>query len=313
MNWKIKARIQNIVSLLPVSASYELYYWMQRRFGGLRRLNPTRRLNAGIETWKKIEEQDRSPIGKVFFEVGTGRAPIVPLAYWLMGAEKTVTIDLNPYMKGDLIWEVLTYLSEHREEISRLFGSLLDEARFDKLLQFHKDSGRTSDEFLDLCGIEYIAPGDASDTGLPENSIDFHTSFTVFEHIPENVLKNILAEGNRVIRHNGLFVHRIDYSDHFSHSDRGISAINFLQYSDDEWERYAGNRYMYMNRLCHDDYIGLAESVGQKILAVHTDIDKRAQDILRRGRIKIAEKFRSKPPEVLEIISAWLITEKSRD
>ena len=49
----------------------------------------------------------------------------------------------------------------------------------------------------------------------------------------------------------------VDYSDHFSHSDQTISSINFLRYSDDEWQRYAGNRYMYMNRLRHDDVLAL--------------------------------------------------------
>jgi len=180
-------------------------------------------------------KRNRSPSGKVFLEVGTGRVPLVPLAYWLMGAESTITIDLNHYLKEELIAEHLRYIVENEEEILELFGSLIDRGRFNDLLNVAKTFKSSAYEFLDLCRIIYIAPGDAANTNLPEHHIDFHTSYTVFEHIPPNVLVRILREGNRIIKGNGLFVHRIDYSDHFSHSDKNISAINFLQYSDDEW------------------------------------------------------------------------------
>ncbi len=126
MHWKIKARIQNAVSLLPSSVSYATYYWIQRHFGSLKRMNPVNRLKAGVETWKKIQELGYTPIEKVFLEVGTGRVPMAPVAYWLMGAKSIITIDLNPYMKEELIRESLEYISDNKEEIQKLFGSLLD-------------------------------------------------------------------------------------------------------------------------------------------------------------------------------------------
>ncbi len=235
MHWKLKATIQKLVSFLPSSTSYEVYYWIQRHFGGLRRVNSSGSLLGGIETWTKIQKQGRSPSGKVFLEVGTGRVPLVPLAYWLMGAESTVTIDLNPYLKEELLEQHLWYITQNKEKILHLFGSLIDRGRFNNLLHFANKTKLSASEFLDLCRIVYIAPGDAANTNLPEQHIDFHTSYTVFEHIPPEVLVGILKEGNRIIKSNGLFVHRIDYADHFSYFDKGISAINFLQYSDYEW------------------------------------------------------------------------------
>jgi len=310
MRWKTKAMIQNVVSALPPSASYAVYYWLQRRFGGLRSINPVSRLKAGIEIWKLIQKQYCEPLGKVFLEVGTGRAPIVPLSYWLMGAEKTVSIDLNPYMKEELIKEGLCYIFENKNEILNLFGSLLNMERFNKLLEMSRNSDVTMKKFLTLCRIDYISPGDASDTHLPDQSIDFHTSYTVFEHIPKSVLIKILEEGNRIIKNNGLFIHRIDYSDHFSHSDNAITAINFLQYSDSEWKKYAGNRYMYMNRLRHDDYIDLFTLAGHCIVEAKTIIDKRSQEILKHRNFNLNEKFSSKPENILAITGAWVITQK---
>lgn len=236
---------------------------------------------------------------------------MVPLAYWLMGAERTITIDLNPYLKEELVAETLSYICDNEEVVSNLFGPLMDEKRFSELLAFSRNSQPTLSEFLDLCRIEYIAPGDAANTGLPEHSIDFHTSYTVFEHIPLDVLRQILKEGNRIVRNNGLFIHKIDYSDHFSHSDNSISAINFLQYSDHDWERYAGNRYMYMNRLRHDDFITLFESVGHRIVEAEPDLDQRSRDLLIRRDLPLNERFRSKREDVLAIRGAWMITQKA--
>jgi len=311
MHWKLKSLIQNAVSLLPSSASYATYYWIQRHFGGLRRINPVSKLSAGIETWKRIKEQGCDPSEKVFLEIGTGRVHLVPLSYWLMGAKKTITIDLNPYLKGELIRESLRYMSEKKEEIQSLFGSLLVKKRLDDLLAFSGIANFSKRTFLDLCRIDYVAPCNASNTGLPPRSIDFLTSYTVFEHIPPEVLKQILEEGNRIINNNGFFIHRIDYSDHFSHSNKKISAINFLQYSDDEWKRYAGNRYMYMNRLRHDDFISLFQSVGHRMLEVQPDIDERSQKLLKSEILQLNERFRIKSEEILSISASWIVSKKS--
>ena len=312
MHWKLKSAIQNTLSLLPSSASYAAYYQVQRRFGGLRQVNPTINLRAGVETWQQIVEQNYDPVNKVFLEVGTGRATIVPLAYWLMGAKRVVTIDANPYVKEELIAEHIKYIATQQAEIKGIFGSLLNRQRFAKLLDFGKAEGFSLNKFFDLCQIEYLAPADASTTNLPAKSIDFHTSFTVFEHIPAEVLKQILIEGNRIVSDNGLFVHRIDYSDHFSHSDLSISAINFLQYSDDEWNKYAGNRYMYMNRLRHDDFIDLFRSVGHSIVEAKTYISDRSQELLQNKKIILDPKFEAKPEEVLSIASSWIISQKTK-
>lgn len=310
MHWKLKSKIQNAISLLPSSASYSAYYQIQRRFGGLRHLNPVSKLAAGIETGKLIKQQGFEVEHKTFLEIGTGRVTLVPLAYWLMGAKKTITIDLNPYLKEELIKESLEYILNHEAEVRDRFGSLLNKPRFDELLTFAKAANFSTDAFLNLCQINYLAPSDATDTKLSAQSIDFHTSYTVFEHILPAILEQILEEGNRIISHDGLFVHRVDYSDHFSHSDRNISAINFLQYSDAEWHQYAGNRYMYMNRLRHDDFIHLFESVGHDIVKAETFSDQNAQQLLQSESIQLDRQFQTKSTEILAIASSWIISQK---
>lgn len=311
MHWKVKSLVQNAIALLPSSASYTAYYWFQRHLGGLRRTDPTGRLAAAVRMWSLILEDARVPNDKIFFEVGTGRAPILPLAFWLLGARGTITMDLNPYLKVGPTNETLQYLADHRDEVERMFGSFLDRARLDDVLRLHRSVAFSMEALLNLCRITYIAPGNAASTGLADESVDFHTSHTVFEHIPPAVLARIFNEGNRIINDRGLFLHNIDYSDHFSHSDRSISAINFLQYSDAEWNRYAGNRYMYMNRLRHDDFIAIVRAAGHRILAAYPEVDERSLAVLRSGSFSLNERFEAKREDVLSTTGCLLVSERA--
>ncbi len=310
MDWKLKAKIQNLVSLLPDFLSYSIYYWIQRNLGSLKdsKLNPTSRLLAGIETVKRIEQVDRSPIGATFLEVGTGRRINTILAFWLLGADKVITVDLNLYLKEELVKADLNYIARNQSEIKSLFGDIIFNDRLNILLEFIQSSYSLRD-LLKFLNIEYIAPSDASHLNLPDNYVDFHTSYTVLEHIPPEIIKAILKEGKRILKQDGLFVHCIDYSDHFSHSDKSLSPINFLQFSDDEWHKIAGNRYMYMNRLRHDDFINLFQNLNCKTLIEELSID---QDLLKYlCNMRLAFKFTSKDEHILATKEAWIVSRQN--
>jgi len=168
------------------------------------------------------------------------------------------------------------------------------------------------DGFLSYLNIEYKAPCNAVDTKLETDSIDYYVSCAVLEHIDKVIIEKIINEGNRIVKNNGLFINYIDYKDHFCSSDPDISAINFLQYSDLEWKKYAGNRYMYMNRLRHDDYLNLFENAGHKILKVNPTFDKRSADLLKSGEIKPDTRFSKKHPDILQIKEALIASSTSK-
>jgi hypothetical protein len=127
INWKVKAFIQNFMALFPKPVSYELYFQMQRHFGGLKKpVNPMHHFNAGIEIIKKIRKYGYDTKGKIFFEVGTGHAPFLPVTFWLCGAGKTITVDLNPYMRNEIIKDMLYFIRTEESKIKDIFGNLLD-------------------------------------------------------------------------------------------------------------------------------------------------------------------------------------------
>ena len=310
MHWKIKSVIQNSISLLPKQFSYPVYYWLQRHFGNLHQINPISGLVAGIDIWERIINYGYDPTNKIFLEVGTGRIPLVPLSFWLMGAKQTITIDLNPYLKEELVKESIDYIIINREKIEKLFDRLLDKSRLDLLVVFYQKKHFSIHDVLNMCQIQYIAPGDAAKTKLPPQIIDFHISYYVLEHISPNNIEKIFHEGNRILCNDGLFIHRIDYSDHFSHQDKSISPINFLQYSEKMWQFFAGNRYMYMNRLRHDDFIRLFKSIGHIIIAEEVDRDESLLKLLEEGKLKLNDNFSVKSNDILSITAAWIISKK---
>jgi len=230
----------------------------------------------------------------------------LPLGLWLLGAARVTTVDLNPYLRHDLVMEDIASIVSDRRRLAACFLDLqIDASRLDRLAALSA-SGPSLEEVLESCNITYISPGDARNMDLPAGSIDLQVSFNVLEHIPPSELRAILCEGTRLLSSRGLAIHRVDYSDHFSHTDATISSINFLQYDDHAWNRFADNRYMYMNRLRVDDVEALFSDAELNILSVDSTVDEHARTILDDPSFEIAARFRDKPREILATIDSWI-------
>jgi SAM-dependent methyltransferase len=229
------------------------------------------------------------------------------MALWLYGASQVTTVDLNPYLRPELIRRDLEYIRQQSKEIMRLFGAHAGTAlfrdRFNALITCQHDDVA---KLLDIMNIRYLAPADATTLNIKTETVDYHISFNVLEHIPPATILDILREAKRVLRREGALVHLVDLSDHFSHSDHSISSVNFLQFSEDVWMRYSGNRYMYHNRLRVDDLLGTFYKASLKVASVETAVDPRAKQILDAG-FPLSAEFRGKASEVNATRSAWVV------
>jgi len=78
-------------------------------------------------------------------------------------------------------------------------------------------------------------------------------------------------------------IHFIDLSDHFKHQDKSITSINFLRYSDEEWDKIAGNEFVYCNRLRASDYLVLFKEAGFDICRHEIQEDEEARKSIRNG------------------------------
>lgn len=305
MNWRLKAAIQNAIALLPGPLSQRVYYAMQRRFGGLRSPAVEDKLRQGVEVAGRVEANGATVAGARVLEVGTGRRLGLPLSLWLQGAGRVTTVDLNPYLRAELVHEDLLQMRAQRDRVEALLGDRLDRRRLDALMALADDFSLA--RLCETCAIDYRSPADAAALDLADDSIDLHVSYEVMEHIPGPVLEAILREAGRLLRPGGLAVHCIDLTDHFSHSDPGIGPLNFLRFGERGFRLLAGNGFMYMNRLQVDDYDAIWARAGLRLRERLAEPDVQALAALSAGAVPLAPRFAGKPAEVLAVLRAWYV------
>ncbi len=313
MKWTTKARIQNLIAGLPGPLADLCYYRMQRHFGGLRNPTPVKQIVAGCRLAEAIQ-QHRPLTGARVLEVGSGRSLALPALLWLLGVERTLTVDLNRYLRPELVRSDLAYLQAQqawlRDQLTPVAGDAgLTSERLEILLalDLERPAASVLEDVLQLCGIDYRAPADASALDLADDSVDVQLSRAVLEHVPPDDLERILREAARVLKPDGLCAHLIDPSDHFQHSDPSISCVNFLRFSEAEWERLAGNRFMYMNRLRASDYLALFADSGLEVLDVSSAVDEESLKLIESGGLPLDERFTGKTVEDLATTELLLV------
>ncbi len=302
MGWQRKAKIQNVVSALPMADA--VYYAMQRTIGSLKpgRSNPLEWFQAAVKAVEWIRWAGQDVVGKRFLEVGTGRRVGVPVALWLCGAAHITTVDLHKYLSSPLVFEMNEYMRRHRKETFDAFGAEAETAHFrERFAQLESFNGRLQD-FLRMANIEYLSPADAAQLPFADHTFDFHISHAVLEHVPADAIFKILTEARRLLTSDGLVLHIIDPSDHFAHDDNAITMINFLQYSEEDWHRLAGNKFMYHNRLRSYEYFEMFEKLGLEVVRRSQTTDEASLRALENG-FPLDAKFQSVAPQELAVTS----------
>jgi SAM-dependent methyltransferase len=280
MRWERKAAVARLCAALP--AGDRIYKAIQRRFGGLTG-DPADRLPFVPKFAEWITAAGGVVENATILEVGTGHKPTIPIGFFLLGAKTVYTYDLHRRLDVPLVRQSLRWIASHRDLMHALLGSFVDGVALDERMALLRRYSDDPLKCLKEAGIRYAAPADAARTGLEPESIDLHYSMTTLEHIPAPVITEILREAHRILRPGGLAVHFVDLSDHFSHADGSITAINFLRYPPDAWDRLAGNEFAYTNRLRASELRALYEGAGFRIDAIKQDVDKASRKALNDG------------------------------
>ena len=305
MKWRTKARLQNLIAGLPEPLADYCYFQMQRHFGNLRSPTPVKPLTVGCQIAGAIHEQ-RPLTGMQIMEVGTGRSLALPILLWLLGAGSVTTVDVNRYLRPELVRSDLVYLRSNRAWLTGLLKPFGDAngavtGRLERLLELDLQLPAPAllDQVLQLCDIRYEAPADAVTLDIPKHSLDVHLSQAVLEHVPPDDLRRILAAAVRVLEPKGLCIHWIGPCDHFQHGDASISPVNCLRFSEEEWHRLSGNRFMYMNRLRASDYRVIFEESGLEILDFEGVVDRESLALIESGGLPLDGRFQDKTAEDL--------------
>ena len=208
------------------------------------------------ETWVLHKKYVSTLTEPRLFEFGAGKN-LAQNLYLSTECNEQIVIDLNPMADLGQINESALQISEIDSDFIyapiHSFGDLKKNYR-----------------------IKYIAPLDASSTGFEDNYIDCCVSTHTLEHIPKVGIIKIFNELKRVIKSDGIVCAKIDYSDHYSHADPSIGSLNFLAFSEQEWEKY-NHLSHYQNRLRHYDFVRMFEQLGFDIEVNEPYFDERVK------------------------------------
>ncbi len=281
MKWTTKATIQRILDAVPLGQ--KIYFAGQRYAGGFRRFSISRHLND-VKTLTAMFAMTDTPLaGSRAVEIGAGWMPVVPIALWMHGMMSCASYDVSPLLKDEFIPRIIERLPDADHFESPFLESHpsvreIWNRRRNELQTLVRD-GASASTILKRCGINYHAPVDTGALALPDESVDIVFSVSVLEHVPTNEIHRIFSECRRILRPNGIMVHIINPSDHFSHGDPSIASINFLQYSEKDFARY-NTSFCYQNRLRASQYRQMIIQHNFSVLAFRAPVDFTAMERL---------------------------------
>jgi SAM-dependent methyltransferase len=236
--WILKAIIQKGISFLP--AKHKINFLFQKYITKGVQLRDAYFEDKLMHTQKHLgfyhEFSTRPFEGTSVLELGTGWYPVVPIAQYLCGARRITSVDISPLMNRErIITTIDKFVAYARQGKLQSYLPHLSADKLARLQQLQQQPLPNMADYLSALHMEYLV-ADARRLPFDDNSIDFITSNNVFEHIYPDILKDILAEFERVLHKEGLMSHFIDMSDHFAHLDKSITIYNFLQFTEQQWQ-----------------------------------------------------------------------------
>lgn len=307
MHWRLKGIVQKMLGGLPGGVS--AHYWMQRRFGGLHGFQ--REFGLKIEDWALMTGHLRDA-GLVLadaklFEIGTGWYPTFPFTSFLAGAQSVHTVDLNPHLKADLVRSCAASLAEHVDTIATMSGVAVEEVARRQRQLVERLAGRIDLSHATGGVVRYDAPTDATRMPTGANELDVVFSNSVLEHVPPPVVDRLYAEAMRILRPGGLMFHSVNCGDHYAYIDDRINQLNYLSFSDAEWESW-NNAFLYQNRMRAHEFVERAAAAGFEILLDTSE--PRADRLEELAAMKVHPQFAQIPPEKLCVTTIDFIGRK---
>lgn len=302
MRWQLRFLRNAIFGLLPFR---EKLRKLKRHFVNYPNSVDKWTLEQGIRQIDILESVNYDIRGKRVMELGTGWQPIIPIVFFLGGADSLLLVDIQRLLDARAFFSTVKSLFPYFTEISERLQ--IPKHDLEKALNIQPD--KPLPYYLKHFNMEYLAPCDVSTADLPQNSIDLIISNAVFEHIRPELLRRLLARFRFFLNENGKMVHFIDNSDHWEHGDKKISRLNFLKFSDRIFSLLSSfNPLDYQNRLRHFEYIEMFENSGYHIDFSESPVDTDALHDLEQ--LNISRRFQGVPGDELAILTSYIVSSK---
>lgn len=197
---------------------------------------------GGLST--QTDSEDRSAItcgGRSVLEIGPGDSLYTAMIAAALGASRSWLVDSGAFATTDIV----------------AYQALAAHLR-DKQCPLPFDTvPSTLEEILAACNAVYLTRGVPSLNEIPTQSVDYHFSNAVLEHIPRSEFDALVSELRRIARRDSVGVHRVDLQDHLG------GGLNNLRFSRRLWEsKLFRNSGFYTNRIRFREMVGYFERAG---------------------------------------------------
>jgi SAM-dependent methyltransferase len=257
MSWKLKVLVQFALSHVPGGEA--LNHRLQRATGAHSERRIKLRVDQAIDFLAGLEPPV-SISGSRIVEIGTGWDGVHPIVLSVLGAESVITFDHVRHLRFDLARRVVAALRAD-EVLARLSILAPDASERLRILA----EADTLEDLLQRAAITYVAPSDATRSGLPSASVDIVYTYDVLEHLPETVIVDLLLEAKRILKPGGAMASVIDPGDHYVTVDPTLSRVNFLRYPEWIWAPLVKNKISYHNRLREKHFLDLFAAHGASV------------------------------------------------
>jgi len=304
--WMIKALVQKLISFFPQREKIN-FFFQKHVTRGVELSDDyfAYKLTHARDHLRYFRQYGSLPLSEAtILELGLGWYPIVPIALFLSGAKRIISVDIQDWMTARSQLATIRKFEEWRKS-GQLDDYLpeLDEERWALMLALtQKEVAPGLEEISRVIHLQPMLE-DARALPFSESEIHYICSNNTFEHIPAPVLSDILKEFGRVLQEGGVMSHFIDLSDHFAHFDSRISIYHFLRFSERQW-RWIDNRIQPQNRLRWRDYLGLYADLGIPV----TEASIRPGDPELVARLPLAGQYRSYSAAELAISHGYLVS-----
>jgi len=266
INWKIKSLLYRLLNFFKL---YKALFFIQKKI--------TKRSNIDLKEiafyWQYHLKYLKENNSKTILEIGAGKslAQNIFLSYSFKQKIEQTLIDVSRMIDLDLF-------NKANDQISKLLG--VNKLPFAKSI----------DDLKKNYNLNYLAPMSLSQIIKNKLQFDACISSTTLEHLSEEDLKKTFLLLKKIIKKEGIISAAIDYSDHYSHTDKNIDNLNFLRFTNDEWNKH-NTPMLFQNRLRHQDYRKFFKLNKYKIYEIKGEVGKCPQNISKEFDISNKETF----------------------
>ena len=266
INWKIKSLLYRLLNFFKL---YKALFFIQKKI--------TKRSNIDLKEiafyWQYHLKYLKENNSKTILEIGAGKslAQNIFLSYSFKQKIEQTLIDVSRMIDLDLF-------NKANDQISKLLG--VNKLPFAKSI----------DDLKKNYNLNYLAPMSLDQIIKNKLQFDACISSTTLEHLSEDDLRKTFLLLKKIIKKEGIISAAIDYSDHYSHTDKNIDNLNFLRFTNDEWNKH-NTPMLFQNRLRHQDYRKFFKLNKYKIYEIKGEVGKCPQNISKEFDISNKETF----------------------